>query len=241
MTWEEIIKTNIFNISLFLFQLSLIYLLSSQIHNQFFYLIRKFFVSDKITMYIVAFLFGIGTLIHELSHAIFSILMGGRVSSVSLIPKLTDKGTIKYGHVEVEVLDPFRNTVVGIAPFIVGTTCIYFLSTYLTIGKFDWFNLLLLFIIFQISNSMFLSSSDLVYLKKLFWIFLTLFILYLVAEYFIFDYSAFLIPLVSNFVFGNNLIHTLNKLNFAFVVPSLINLFIFFSFKIVTENSSKRY
>lgn len=73
-----------------------------------------------LTMLFFAFLFFPGVLLHELSHFIFAKLLGVRTGGFSLIPKNTKEGRLNLGYVEIAKTDPFRESVIGAAPLLVG-------------------------------------------------------------------------------------------------------------------------
>jgi len=206
-----------------------------------FFLVQKIFISEKISIYIVAFLLGIGTIIHELSHALFSVLLGGRVGVISLFPSKLEDGSIKFGHVEVEVLDPLRNTLVGTAPLIVGIGLILYLSSFVSLDTFDFWNFFILFLIFQISNAMYLSSSDLVYFKKIFFLSIIIFILLALGEYFIYDFFINYLDSFKIFIFSSSFKDYLDKLNYSFLFPLVINLILISIFKLFHISFHKRY
>jgi hypothetical protein len=68
---------------------------------------------------ILRYFFFPGTAIHELSHALACLLFGIRVYRVVLFHPTPDQnGNYRLGYVEHSGADPFRSTIVGIAPLI---------------------------------------------------------------------------------------------------------------------------
>ncbi len=69
-----------------------------------------------------------GTLLHESSHVAAALLMGSRVSGLSLLPAYEDhddgKGTIELGSVLARDMGLVRNSIISIAPTIVGSALI---------------------------------------------------------------------------------------------------------------------
>ncbi|MDX1418227.1 MAG: hypothetical protein R3293_28765 [Candidatus Promineifilaceae bacterium] len=126
-----------------------------------------------------------GVLIHELSHWITAKLLGVRTGSFSIIPRQNADGTIQLGYVEYyrgKTLDPIRESLIGGAPLIVGTTIILLigfnvfdvsgLAGAVQSGDLDTlsfalaslyqtdFILFWVYLIFAISNAMLPSKSD---------------------------------------------------------------------------------
>jgi hypothetical protein len=122
-----------------------------------------------------------GTLIHETSHWLMAQLVGVRTGSISILPRFHRKG-LRLGSVQVKGGNLFQLTLVGIAPFLVGLG----LTVWLSYSLFDvalvkalWHDfslsslglvihdvlsrqdsLLGLYLLFTVSDSMFLSASD---------------------------------------------------------------------------------
>jgi hypothetical protein len=62
-----------------------------------------------------------GILLHELSHLIMARLVGLKVGEFSLGPRVRDQYSIELGSVTVNRADVFRESLVGLAPFLSGT------------------------------------------------------------------------------------------------------------------------
>jgi hypothetical protein len=68
-----------------------------------------------------------GVLVHELSHWIVATLVGVRTGTFSVIPRTQPDGTVQLGYVEYykgRTLGPIRESLIGGAPLLVGTTLI---------------------------------------------------------------------------------------------------------------------
>lgn len=61
-----------------------------------------------------------GVFIHELSHFLLAILLKVPVLKISLIPEVSKKGKIRLGFVQTAKSDVIRDSLIGLAPFIVG-------------------------------------------------------------------------------------------------------------------------
>lgn len=122
-----------------------------------------------------------GTLIHETSHWLMAQLVGVRTGNVSIMPSFQRKG-LRLGSVQIKGGNLVQLTLVGMAPFLVGLG----LTVWLSYSLFDipllevlWHNfslssvwlviqdvlsrrdsLLGLYLLFTVSDSMFLSPSD---------------------------------------------------------------------------------
>lgn len=213
---------SIFWVIAFIIQIQILSYSAKNIFNNLYLLFYKFFKNEKTVVYIVSFILLPGTFIHELSHAITCVLMGGRVSKFSVWPKV-EGGHIKMGYAEVEVLDIFRNTLIGISPLIFGVSILFYVST--IFSQVDLImQIFLSYIVFQVANSMFLSDSDVKEFYALIFI-LTVFIVFL---YFVnFNYLKIdFLPQDINIFLTNTYLTELRSLNNFFLIPLLIN-FIF--------------
>jgi hypothetical protein len=133
-------------------------------------------------MWIFWVLFLPGTFLHELSHWLTATLLGVKTGRFSLWPKPKKGRHLQMGAVQIDVADPFRHSLIGLAPLIFGSIVV------LLIGQ-GWLNLgqigaafaggdltllweamlqtltlpdvwLWLYLVFAISNGMLPSASD---------------------------------------------------------------------------------
>jgi hypothetical protein len=138
--------------------------------------------STTAAMWFFWVLFLPGTFLHELSHWLTAALLQVKTGKFSLWPKPKRGGRLQMGAVQVDVADPFRHSIIGVAPLIFGSIAV------LLIGQ-GWLNLgqlgaafvtgdleviweaiiqmialpdvwLWLYLIFAISNGMLPSASD---------------------------------------------------------------------------------
>jgi len=65
-----------------------------------------------------------GTFLHELSHWLTAALLGVKTSRFSLWPTIKRRGELQMGSVQVEVADPFRHSLIGLAPLIFGSLAV---------------------------------------------------------------------------------------------------------------------
>lgn len=60
-----------------------------------------------------------GVALHELSHALVAVLLGVDIGKISLLPK-SDGKTIRFGYVSVAGTGVVRDSLIGIAPLVIG-------------------------------------------------------------------------------------------------------------------------
>jgi hypothetical protein len=138
--------------------------------------------NPRVAMWLFWVLFLPGTLLHELSHWLAAFLLGVKTSRFSLWPQMKKGGELQMGAVQVNLSDPFRHSLIGLAPLIFGTIAVLFigqgwlrldrLGQAFTSGDLEliaeavtqlllvpdvwlWF-----YLIFAISNAMLPSASD---------------------------------------------------------------------------------
>lgn len=153
----------------------LIFLLSRQI---FTLLYTLFYLPTKhktISNSIVSLIFLPGTVVHEFSHALIARLLGVQIGEIILYPhKDKETGEFKAGSIEIEKVDLFRLSLIGIAPSLIGLailtlTILYMFEFSLPLGELlsipatllEPRNYLFFLIIFIVSMTMFTSRRDL--------------------------------------------------------------------------------
>ena len=230
-----IMDLSLFWVLLIFLQLILLSFISNKLFSRIYLFLHKIFKKDTTVVFIVSLLFLPGTFIHELCHAMAATFLGSRVTAFSIWPKI-EGDSIKMGYAEVEVLDIFRNSLIGIAPLLVGTFALYFLSSSFQSADLVY-KIIYLYFIFQISNSMFLSPADVREVRVLLFIATFLFILsYLVNFYF---YKLSFFPQDFNFLYTSSYLETLKTLNFFLIFPVIFNLSLFLLARIFITH--KRY
>lgn len=169
-----------------------------------------------------------GTIIHELSHWLVAEILQVNTGKFNLLPKISNDNTgIILGSVKVGKSDPFRRTLIGIAPFLTGILLIFLSSTFLpqnfNLLNLDIFSYLVIIFIFLISNTMFPSKQD---MKDSF-----LFLFFLVFILWAWWWFRWPIPLfISN---------SINKLIPIFYTTIIINIIFLILSKILLVSSSK--
>jgi hypothetical protein len=123
-----------------------------------------------------------GVLLHELSHTLMAFVLRVRTSGLTVIPRRGDGGSVALGSVMVEMVDPVRASLIGLAPLLFGSGVVLLIGQQVfnvadlgsvlisgqgpaiaeAIGRLfqtpdAW---LWLYLIFSISNAMLPSESD---------------------------------------------------------------------------------
>ncbi len=136
----------------------------------------------QVAVWLFWVLFLPGTVLHELSHWITATLLRVKTGQFSLWPKLKKRGELQMGSLQVEVADPFRYSLIGLAPLIFGSVAVLVigqgrlelgqLGQAISTGNLDaisraavrtlsvadvW---LWLYLLFAVSNAMLPSESD---------------------------------------------------------------------------------
>ena len=70
-----------------------------------------------------------GVFIHEFSHLLMAILLRVPVLKISFVPEVTKKGRIRLGFVQTAKTDVVRDSLIGLAPFIVGLVLLAMIGT----------------------------------------------------------------------------------------------------------------
>lgn len=117
----------------------------------------------KWTISILAFIFLPGTIIHELAHYLMARLLFVPVGKMEFLPK-QEGDTVKLGSVSIASSDPLRRLLIGVAPFLAGTSLIIitlFIAERESFWGINYAMLIIFYILFEIGNSMFSSKKDL--------------------------------------------------------------------------------
>lgn len=155
---------------LFIF-LSFIFFLSHKISSliySIFYTVTK---SKRVGIAVLALLLLPGTVIHEVSHFLVATVLRVPTGELTVIPAIDKKSNeVKIGKLMIVKTDPFRYTLIGLAPMLIGLLFIYLVGAFLIPVKFSIFNppaggqfsiLVGYYLFFIISNTMFSSRKDL--------------------------------------------------------------------------------
>ncbi|MDE3089272.1 MAG: hypothetical protein KGJ80_07790, partial [Chloroflexota bacterium] len=119
-----------------------------------------------------------GVLLHEASHYVLAKLLFVRTNGISIGIGNTRKKQVSLGSVNIQRTDPIRESIVGVAPFVVGLTAIWLIvgwgfgvwpnsgfsleQVVQRVGDYasDWTTWLDLYLIFAVSTAMIPSESD---------------------------------------------------------------------------------
>ena len=149
-------------IPLYFLLLLVIYFVTRQLINQFFYFFRRVFRNDKTVFAMIAVIFLPGTVIHEFSHMVAALLLLLRVYEIKIFPEW-EKNYIKLGRVLYSKADVLRGILVGIAPVFGATLFFWWIVIFKIFPSTNlWLNILMIYLIFSISSSMFSSKQDLI-------------------------------------------------------------------------------
>jgi hypothetical protein len=172
-------------IFLLLLQIVLLFFISRRVQkyvSRFFYSLTK---SKKASAYLFAVLFLPGTYVHELSHLITSLILFVPVGKLELIPKF-EGDQLKLGSVAIGKTDFIRRFIIGVAPLIFGVFILIMIVATVAnnpSSKNLWEYLIYLYLVFTISNTMFMSKRDMEGGWKLVLAFVTIFLLLYLAGF----------------------------------------------------------
>jgi len=162
-------------IILFTVSLILLYLTSQTITNQIYHLFYRLTRSQTTSLNLIFFLLLPGIFLHEFSHILMAEILRVRTGHLELKPQLKNN-QLKLGSAQIAQTDPFRLTLIGLAPFISGIIILWLLLKFgldidihsislssLAQSLYLPFYILLptFYCLFAITNTMFSSPSDL--------------------------------------------------------------------------------
>ncbi len=76
--------------------------------------------NPALTVGLFSLIFLPGIFLHEFSHLVMARLLGIRTGRFSIFPRTLPDGRLQLGFVETEKTDPFRDSLIGLAPLITG-------------------------------------------------------------------------------------------------------------------------
>lgn len=214
------------------FELLLLFFISQRLTKKLSYTLFRYLKSQKVSVYIFSLIFLPGTIFHELAHFFVAKLLFVYAGRIQLLPKL-EKHEIKMGTVEIGKTDIFRRFLIGSAPFILGSMTIVLSINYaLHYSLFNnyWFLLGILYLIFQIGNSMFSSKKDMEG---------TLELMLVICVLLLFLYFLGIRISFTELLQNERLIEILQKISLYLAFPILVDLVLLFLLHILTKNSLK--
>lgn len=145
----------------FILEMVLLFFLSKRLIKSLSITFFRIFKSHNAVVNTLAVIFLPGTIIHELSHLLTAGIMLVPVGEISVLPEVEEE-RVKLGNVQIGKVDPFRLTIVGVAPVLIGMLSILGILYFAQISQsLVWWQIILgLYLIFEISNTMFSSKKD---------------------------------------------------------------------------------
>lgn len=208
----------------FILQIIALYFLSHKTTNEFFYFLRMFTRNQKTVFVLVSVLFFPGTVLHEMAHYFFAVITNLRVREVKLFPEFNE-GYIKLGRVLYEKKDFVRGLIVGIAPITIALFFFWWLGALrLFPNDNPYLNLILGYVVFAVSSTMFSSKQDLVDL-----IYIVPLIIIIGGLVYIFDIRADLI--LNNDRVIEKTVAVIKTINFYLLFSLVVNIFLILFFK----------
>lgn len=151
-------------VGILLLELLLLFFLSQLVSRNLALLLYRLTRSQSVSIHLLSFLFLPGVVIHELSHLLVANILFVQTGEIEFFPKLHGS-SLKLGSVEVAQTDPIRRAIIGFAPVLVGTTLLLLSLFAFSNGFGSTISLgvrltVLLFVVFEIGNTMFSSRKD---------------------------------------------------------------------------------
>lgn len=84
----------------------------------------------QLTMAVFSILFFPGVILHEFSHFIVAKILFVPTRNFSVIPKMMPAGYLRMGYVEVAESDIVRDSLIGVAPLILGNLAVAYIAIY---------------------------------------------------------------------------------------------------------------
>jgi len=215
----------IIHFGLFLLLIVSTYFISRKSINSFFYFLNIFIKNRKIVFSIISVFFFPGTIIHELAHFFCAIVLMLKIKEVNVFPKI-EGNSIKLGSVIYEKKDTLRGILVGMAPIILGLGIFLWLSFFNLFPHDDFYiNILLIYLIYIVSTTMFSSKRDLVDI-----VYLIPLLIVLSAVIYVFNIKIDFV--FNNLSFINNATLILGRINYYLLISVVINIMLIVIFNL---------
>lgn len=215
----------VLHLILLFFLLTLLFILSKKVANYTYFLFFLLSQSKNISIAVLSLLLLPGTIVHELSHFLLASILRVPTGELSVIPTIDEKtGEVKAGRLMLGATDPFRHTLIGLAPTLIGLVLIYLIGRIFFLNlsnilntKYLILNTVGAYLFFVISTTMFSSKKDMESLK----IALPIALLIILSLYFI----GLRISLTANLIVRIESI--LKELNGYLLIVTAVNFVIF--------------
>ncbi len=167
-------------IALLIVEFVALYFISRALTQTLFFFFYRISRNKSVAISVTTALLFPGTVIHELSHLFTAEVLGVPTGKLTLVPeglstKEDGEGEIRTGSVSIAKTGPFKRAAIGIAPVIVGLGALALLAYFLpttwsaflasTAPFFEkgetYALLLIIYLLFAVSNSLFASPEDL--------------------------------------------------------------------------------
>lgn len=142
------------NLAIILAEIGVLFLLSRQLTRA---------ISSFLSIQLLSFLLLPGIIIHELAHLLTAAVLLVPVGEIEFLPKVRE-GSVKLGSVAIGKTDPVRRALIGLAPVAVGISLLWAVSAFYSQTQYElwtWQTVALIYIVFEVGNTMFSSMKDL--------------------------------------------------------------------------------
>ena len=191
---------------------------------------------------LISFLLLPGVIIHELAHLFIAVILFVPVGDMEFAPKKNGNG-VKLGSVEIAKTDPIRRSIIGFAPIFAGlvlvVSAVYLFSANILFWQkqnlylFTAVILILIYLLFAISNTMFASKRDMEGTVEILITLITIFI----GAYIL----GFRFPMAYlDKIFTKELLGVIQKSSIFLLAPITIDVFILGAVKLFTNSRSQR-
>lgn len=162
----------IFQLVIFSAIIILLYFISRSITNSIYLLLYLLSRNRKLSLIVLSLFFLPGTIIHEVSHWIVATVLRVPTGELSILPTINEGTKVQAGKLMIGKTDPFRYTLIGLAPIFSGLAIIYILGKFffpdlssILNTKYLILNTSFCYLLFSISATMFSSKKDLESMK----------------------------------------------------------------------------
>lgn len=148
-------------LGIFFSELLILFFLSQSLTKALSAWFYHIFRHHAIVIQLLSVLFLPGVILHELSHLLTASIFFVPTGEIEFLPEIRGD-EVKMGSVAIASTDPFRRFLIGVAPLLGGLSILFLLFWYFSpnLTILSWQAALLLYAVFEISNTMFSSRKD---------------------------------------------------------------------------------